>query len=55
MQSSTAFTRETVQLDGETFSDCDFQKCRMVYAGGEAPVFDNCRFDDCDWNVDGIL
>ena len=52
MQSSTAFTRETVQLDGETFYDCDFQKCRLVYAGGEAPVFTQCRFEDCDWKFE---
>ena len=52
MQVATAFTRETVQLDGETFEDCDFKKCRMVYAGGPAPVFNSCRFEDCDWKFE---
>jgi len=53
MQSSTAFTQETVQLDGESFADCEFKKCRMVYAGGENPTFINCRFEDCDWRFEG--
>ena len=52
MPSSTAFTRETVQLDGEYFDDCEFKKCRMVYAGGEAPAFVGCRFEDCDWKFE---
>jgi hypothetical protein len=53
MQSSTAFTQETVQLDGESFEDCEFKACRMVYAGGEVPQFRNCRFDNCDWRFEG--
>lgn len=53
MQTATAFTRETVQLDGEVFTSCEFKKCRLVYAGGEAPVFEDCSFDDCDWRFEG--
>ncbi len=53
MQTATIFNHETVVLDGESFSDCTFQDCRMVYSGGELPHFDHCRFDDCDWKFEG--
>lgn len=53
MQTATAYTRETVQLDGEYFSDCEFKHCKMIYSGGEVPHFDSCRFDDCDWRFEG--
>lgn len=52
MPASTMFTRETLQLDGETYSDCEFKKCRLVYAGGEVPVFQDCKFDDCEWRFE---
>jgi len=52
-QTAVAFTHETVRLDGESFSDCEFKKCRMVYAGGSPPVFRDCRFDDCEWRFEG--
>lgn len=52
MQTATIFNHETVALDGEHFSDCQFLGCRMVYRGGEVPVFENCKFDDCDWRFD---
>lgn len=53
MQTATIFNLETVPLDGEMFADCEFRECRMVYSGGKPPVFDNCRFDACDWRLDG--
>ena len=52
MQTATIFNHETVALDGEAFSDCEFRECRMVYAGGEPPRFDGCKFDDCEWRFD---
>ena len=52
MQSSIVYNHETVSLDGETFSDCQFQDCRLVYAGGKVPEFNDCRFDRCEWKYD---
>jgi len=46
------YNHETVALDGETFSDCEFRACRMVYAGGQVPVFEACRFEDCEWKFE---
>jgi hypothetical protein len=55
MQRSTTFNHETLQLDGDSFADCEFKHCRMVYAGGEPPRFDNCKFDDCEWKFEGAI
>jgi hypothetical protein len=52
MQTVTLFNHETVVLDGESFADCEFRSCRLVYNGGRPPHFDNCRFDDCDWRFE---
>lgn len=47
------YNHETVVMDGETFSACEFRDCRLVYSGGEPPRFENCRFDNCDWRLEG--
>jgi hypothetical protein len=52
VQTATIFNHETVVLDGETFADCEFRACRMVYAGGELPTFSHCRFDECEWKLE---
>ncbi len=52
MPSATNFSLETVALDGETFSDCEFRDCRLVFSGGELPVFEACSFVDCEWKFD---
>jgi hypothetical protein len=52
MQSGVSYNHQTVQLDGEVFSDCQFAACRMVYAGGEPPQFEACQFDGCDWKFE---
>ena len=52
MQRGALFNHETVLLDGRAFTDCEFRSCRLVFNGGEAPSFSNCRFDDCDWRLE---
>jgi len=52
MQTATIFNHETVPLDGESFEGCEFRACRLVYAGGEPPVFRDCRFEDCEWRFE---
>jgi hypothetical protein len=53
MQTATIFNHETVVVDGESFSDCEFRECRLVYSGGELPVFESCRFDEVEWKFEG--
>jgi len=52
MEVATLFNHETVVLDGQAYADCEFRDCRMVFSGGEPPVFTNCRFEGCDWKFD---
>jgi len=53
MPDQLSFNHETVLLDGQAFSRCAFQACRLVYSGGEPPTFDDCRFDACEWKLEG--
>jgi hypothetical protein len=53
MQTATIFNHETVTLDGEAFSDCEFRDCRLVYSGGALPSFASCRFEGCEWKFEG--
>jgi hypothetical protein len=53
MQTATIFNHETITLDGESFADCEFRACRLVYSGGKPPHFESCRFDGCEWRFDG--
>ena len=52
MKTATIFNHETVALDGEQFSGCEFRGCRLVFRGGEPPSFEDCTFDDCDWRFE---
>lgn len=52
MQTAIVFNHETVVLDGQAFEDCEFRGCRMVFRGGELPIFQQCKFDDCDWRFE---
>jgi hypothetical protein len=50
---ATLFNHETIALDGESFADCEFRSCRLVYSGGPVPQLSGCKFDDCEWKLDG--
>ncbi|CAN7548370.1 hypothetical protein LJR219_003929 [Phenylobacterium sp. LjRoot219] len=52
MQVGASYNHQTVSLDGETFSDCEFASCRLVYSGGKLPQFEGCRFNDCEWKFE---
>ena len=52
MQSDVNYNHQTVVLDGESFSRCQFTACRLVFSGGEPPKFDGCRFDGCEWKFE---
>ena len=53
MPDNVSYNHETVALDGEAFSACEFRACRLVYSGGEPPRFDDCRIEDCEWKLEG--
>ena len=49
MQTATIFNHETIALDAEFFSACEFRDCRMIYRGGQPPKFESCSFIGCEW------
>jgi hypothetical protein len=53
MPDGVSYNHETVSLDGETFRRCEFRACRLVYSGGAPAQFDNCKFDTCEWKLQG--
>jgi len=53
MPAGAQYNHETIALDGESFSDCEFRSCRLVYSGGATPQMGGCRFDDCEWKLEG--
>ena len=52
MSNGVTYSHETVPLDGQAFSDCEFRDCRLVYTGGEVPIFSDCRFHACEWKFE---
>ena len=47
------FAGTTIRLDGQRFHRCRFDRCQLVYSGGELPSLDGCEFQDCRWMLDG--
>jgi len=44
-----AFRDITIRIDGRRFIDCTFERCKLEYAGGPPPVFENCTLIDTTW------
>ncbi len=40
------FTGSSVDLDGNEFIGCSFEKCTIVYSGGKPPLIGRCTFSD---------
>jgi hypothetical protein len=53
MHVGTVFNHETVPLDGESFRDCEFRDCPLIYRGEQVPAFTDCRFHECEWRLEG--
>jgi hypothetical protein len=52
MNTDLTYNHDTVLLDGETFSNCRFDTCRLIYTGGAPPTFEACQFSDCEWKFE---
>ena len=53
MPAGALYNHETITLDGESFEDCEFRSCRLVYSAGAVPQMTGCRYDDCEWKLEG--
>jgi hypothetical protein len=47
------FRNAIVHLDGHSYRSCRFERCRLVYAGGELPSMIDCTFEGCSWRLAG--
>jgi hypothetical protein len=45
-ESRAIFADRTVHLDGTRFDQCTFEGCRLVFSGGEGPIFFRCTFNN---------
>ena len=43
------FRDVTVRVDGQHYVNCTFERCKMEYAGGPPPVFEDCTLIDVGW------
>lgn len=44
---------QDVVLDGTTYRRCTFTRCRLIYQGGEMPMFYESRFVETEWAFGG--
>lgn len=42
-----------VSLDGETFIQCSFINCKLIYSGLMPISLKNCTFENCNWSFSG--
>ncbi len=47
------FNAETVQLDGNQFTECEFTNCVVQIAGVMPFQLAACSFNNCDWEFIG--
>jgi hypothetical protein len=43
----------TEVIDGNHYTDCRFEKCLMIYRGGDIPHINGCQFETCTWKFEG--
>jgi hypothetical protein len=47
------FEDESIELDGNSYRDCKFIGCRLVFFGTAGVDFDDCLFRECNWTFQG--
>jgi hypothetical protein len=48
------FKNQTVEVDGNDYKNCTFEKCMMRFRGdGEPGSMIGSRITDCQWHFDG--
>ena len=36
-------------MDGNTYTQCTFTDCTLIYRGGQIPMITGCEFERCTW------
>ena len=47
------FDFTTIILDNNSYDNCEFSTCKMIYRGEGAVSLTNCTFDGCVWEFQG--
>ena len=46
------FTGSQEVVDGNQYSGCNFDNCKIIYRGGVLPSMTNCGFNACTWHFE---
>lgn len=46
------FENVDIDTDGNEYTDCVFDHCRLMYTGGPIPVMNGCEFNESGWFFD---
>jgi hypothetical protein len=47
------FKNAIVHVDGQRYRECRFERCQLVYSGGDLPSMVDCEFLRCRWTLEG--
>lgn len=47
------FEQQVIHLDNDSYIDCAFIECHVVYLGATEVSLIGCSFDNCTWGFDG--
>jgi hypothetical protein len=50
--SRKTITNSTELIDGNQYSECRFDNCKLVFRGGEIPHITGCHFENCTWHFE---
>ena len=46
------FSSASETIDGNTYTDCRFENCKLLYRGGDMPRISGCHFENCQWQFE---
>ncbi len=50
--SGKTMTNVSEVIDGNTYTDCRFDNCKLIFRGGEIPRISGCHFENCQWQFE---
>lgn len=53
MHQGKLFKKMRIALDGQHFIGCTFDRCWMVYFGGDLPRIEGGTIENCSWELAG--
>ena len=50
--SGKTLSNATEVIDGNQYTDCRFENCKLVYRGGDLPKISGSHFENCNWQFE---